>query len=137
MCHLKSRVQLMSPSGDAVSGVKASENLSCAVEVVPVRGDMTDMEVLCGSAAGTVADKLRLLATEDYLELRIFADATFLEVYFQKGRTVMTVPYAPPITSELFISADQETAVNVSTYSMKSIWAPWQVFSGRSRVKRR
>ena len=55
MCHLKSQVELMSSSEDAVSGVKATENLSCAVELVPVTGDMTDMDVLCGSQAGTVA----------------------------------------------------------------------------------
>ena len=76
----------------------------------------------------SLEDKLRLLSGEDHLEIRIFADATFLEVYFQNGRTVMTVPYAPPISSELFISSDEDTAVNVSTYSMKSIWASCMAF---------
>ena len=41
-------------------------------------------------ACGETVDSLQLLARETSLELRVFADWTFVEAYFQGGRVAMT-----------------------------------------------
>ena len=43
---------------------------------------------------GNTTQPLRLLPDEKAVELRVFADWTFVEVYFQRGRVAMTTPLA-------------------------------------------
>eukprot|EP00435_Cladocopium_sp_Y103_P016885 s2795_g4.t1 len=89
-----------------------------------------DVDAICGD----IKAPLRLLADEKSLEIRIFADATFLEVFFQGGRLAMTVPFAPAISSELMISSTVETSAEVSAYAMKSIWVNEDYVRKQSRV---
>ena len=53
-------------------------------------GELDYYEV--SASCGNTTQPLRLLRSERLLELRIFCDWTFVEVYFQKGRVVMTTP---------------------------------------------
>lgn len=129
-CHHKAAVEEVTVAQQSVSGVKQSlPPLSCAVFYEAVESKR-DMEAICGD----IKAPLRLLAGEKSLELRIFADATFLEVFFQNGRLAMTVPYAPPISSELMISSTVETSAEVSAYAMKSIWVNEEYVRKQSRV---
>merc|ERR1719414_2859997 len=80
------------PEGKATFGVNLTGvgPLTCQVEYSPP-GDKSkpihEVPVSCGK----LRDVLRLTPGEKTVELRIFADATFLEAYFQRGRVVMTV----------------------------------------------
>ena len=65
---------------------------------------------------------LRLLATETTLEMRIFADATFAEVYLQRGRTAITLVSAFKDDATMALGASAPTKTNVSVYPMKAIW---------------
>lgn len=117
-CHLKAGVDgALRGVKDDVSGVKKDlPPVSCAVYYVSK--DQHDSDAICG----TVKDKVRLLPGEKTLDLQIFSDATFLEVFFQQGRTAMTVPNTTALATEIIISSTVDTLVEVSSYAMKSIW---------------
>lgn len=116
-CHLKAGPVdgVLRGVKDDLSGVKKDlPTVSCAVYY---EKDQLDSDAICG----TVKDKVRLLPGEKTLDLQIFSDATFLEVFFQ-GRTAMTVPKTTALATEIIISSTVDTSVEVSSYAMKSIW---------------
>ena len=98
------------------------DSTSCEVHYVPpaVGNDgYYNVSVSCGS----FDDTLRLLPEEKNLELRMYADATFLEVYFQQGRTAITVDAAMDSSSDVALYGDGVTVVSDATaYSLRSIW---------------
>ncbi|CAK9039597.1 Beta-fructofuranosidase [Durusdinium trenchii] len=130
-CHLKKLLDGNISQKGAVSGVNNQvESLSCAVFYEPVTGDFGDMSFTCGDRR----DTLRLLRTETHLELRLFADATFLEVYFQNGRRAVTVPKPPPLSTELHITSTVATTMDLEVYSMKSIWVSEEYIRKQPRI---
>ena len=94
-------------------------DLECSVDYDPAAGGAyADHAVRCGGKNTT----LRLLATETSLEMRIFADATFAEVYLQRGRTAITLVSAFKDDATMALGASTPTKANVSVYPMKAIW---------------
>ncbi|CAJ1407970.1 unnamed protein product [Effrenium voratum] len=70
------------------------------------------MATPCRLANATAnGDRLRLLRGERSLEIRIFADATFLEVFFQQGRLAMTVDAAPLQAADLVVKSTAEAGL--------------------------
>jgi hypothetical protein len=79
---------------------------------------------LNGSAPLRV-DMLRLLPTDDALNLRAFTDLGVLEVYWMDGRVVITSPFKEPKPGrgvELFASADGLQLEEATAWAMDSIW---------------
>ena len=94
-------------------------DLECSVDYDPAAGGAyADHAVRCGGKNTT----LRLLATETSLEMRIFADATFAEVYLQRGRTAITLVSAFKDDATMALGASAPTKANFSVYPMKAIW---------------
>lgn len=94
-------------------------DLECSVDYDPAAGGAyADHAVRCGGKNTT----LRLLATETSLEMRIFADATFAEVYLQRGRTAITLVSAFKDDATMALGASAPTKTNFSVYPMKPIW---------------
>lgn len=105
-CCLKSSVPCPVTSGgssaSSTSGAKSatglpqcdhSAGMGCTVEWAPSSNKSTpfvDVPISCGA----YKDTLRILSSETSVEIRIFSDVTFFEVYFQRGRTAMTVSSA-------------------------------------------
>lgn len=100
-CCLKTKVPCpKTDSSTCTSGSKTIQSLpncpsavgssvSCIVEWNGGNSSapFVDVPISCG----TVKDTLRILSSETTVEIRMFADVTFQEVYFQQGRTAMTI----------------------------------------------
>lgn len=89
-------------------------------------------------SCGVHSDSLVLLAEEASLSLRVFADATLFEAFFQGGRVAMTEALAFDASSQLFIFT-AGGAVRVKTavvYPMRSIWTTADQVRQQSRVYR-
>ena len=135
-CCLKSSVPCPVTSGDAsgscTSGAKTnttlkncgtSDSTSCEVHYVPPpssddESSYYNVTVTCGD----FDDTLRLLPEETSLELRVYADATFLEAYFQQGRIAITVDATMDSSSDIAMYGDDVTVSDATTYSLRSIW---------------
>ncbi|CAJ1346113.1 unnamed protein product, partial [Effrenium voratum] len=129
-CRQKFNVLRAMASGSMV-GVKVQEPFYCAVDYQPVTGEMADVDVRCGD----FQDRLRLLRGEQSLEIRIFADATFLEVFFQQGRLAMTVDAAPLQAADLVVKSTAEvTVTNATVFPMKSIWVSEDFLRRQQRI---
>ena len=76
-----------------------------------------------------------MLPSETSFEIRIFSDATLLEVFFQRGRAVMTVAAAMSAATELVVHAAAAPAaaaaaaaavetigINATAWPMRGIW---------------
>ena len=124
-----------------------TSHLQCSIEFTPqsnASAAFYEVPVTCG---GTT-DTLRLLSSEKTVDLRVFADHSFLEAFFQRGRVAMTVPailpddmahhqYLSDTTDMGLISAVAEDGVvgaNVSIYPMKGIWASMEEVRDAPRV---
>jgi len=119
------------PSEAAQFGLAFSnENtlLACVVSYSPPTPNssvrMYEVPVTCGG----FKDSLRLLAAEKKIEIRVFSDWTFMEVYFQKGRVAMTVPQPFKDSTDIVLTSTvhaQASAVDV--YPIRSIWTSPEV----------
>ena len=65
---------------------------------------------------------LRLLKSETTLEIRVFADATFAEVFLQRGRAAVTAVTELDAASTMALGATAPTAATLSVWPIKSIW---------------
>ena len=108
-----------SVDGCGSSGGGAS--LSCTVDYVPnATAAVNAVSVDCGGSKDTV----NLVKGETTLELRIYADVTFAEAYFQGGRAAITKTVALTDTSAVSVTSTggAVTAKSVTSYPLKSIW---------------
>jgi len=118
------------PSTPSALAVSVGD-LSCEVAWSPVGGgDYADYNVTCGGVDTT----LRLLAAETQLEVRMFLDWTFAEIFLQRGRTAVTassdVSASPPVS----LHADATTNAVVSVYPMNGIWVDEATVRATDRV---
>jgi sucrose-6-phosphate hydrolase SacC (GH32 family) len=134
-CCLKNSVPCPVTSGGAsascTSGAKTATTLpscggtggasmACTVAFTPNASVAINMvSVACGSTK----DTLRLLSSEKTLEMRVYADYTFLEVYFQQGRVAMTTKVALDDKADVSVTSDSPIKVaSVNVYEMEDIW---------------
>eukprot|EP00929_Paragymnodinium_shiwhaense_P066339 TRINITY_DN33267_c0_g1_i1.p1 TRINITY_DN33267_c0_g1~~TRINITY_DN33267_c0_g1_i1.p1 ORF type:complete len:563 (-),score=121.41 TRINITY_DN33267_c0_g1_i1:300-1988(-) len=122
-------VSFVLPKQAATFGVQfvtGQKNTSCMIEYTPPQSDKDafyEVPVFCDG----VKDTLRLLSPqrEPFVELRIFADHTFVEAYFQKGRVAITHATATPLVDDTTMRIVSSAKVLVQAgnlYAMKSIW---------------
>jgi hypothetical protein len=123
------------PEHNATFGVAVGD-LKCTVSYVPPAGEAASkpwyaVQVECGG----VSDTLRLVASETTVEVRVFADATFVEAYFQKGRVAMTVSAKLDANSQIAVESTAPVTVSDSrVYPMRSIWVSPQEVRSAPRV---
>lgn len=129
--------------GVMVSG--ADNATTCSVDYVP---GAKHVNVSCSSSApcfgrghllpdGTTSffkDTVSILSSETTFEIRVFSDATFLEVFFQKGRAAMTIPAAMSATTELSVLAPVKVGVNATAWPMRGIWVTPDAVRAAPRV---
>jgi len=109
------------PMGATTFGL-AVNNVTFSVDYSPPpKASVAFHEVRVSCAKMT--DQLRLTPSERTLEIRIFADATFVEAYFQHGRVAMTqvVPLGDDARVALW-SQSSLVVRSAEAYPMKSIW---------------
>jgi len=139
-CVLKSVVPCPGDSALSTSGSKQAlvpkqcgdpTSVSCTVDYKPPVKDDTYYNVTARVGAGClvpgagacISDVLRLLPSEKTVEIRIFADQTFIEAFFQQGRVAFTNGLKLDDTSD--VSLFSTTALMVGStdvYPMNGIW---------------
>mmetsp|Transcript_5879 Transcript_5879/g.18217 ORF Transcript_5879/g.18217 Transcript_5879/m.18217 type:complete len:452 (-) Transcript_5879:62-1417(-) len=109
------------PVGASSFGVSI-DRASCNVDYTPpANASMPFYEVPV--SCNKLKDTVRLTPGEKTIEVRVFADATFIEAYFQKGRAAMTL--AVPMTDATRVAVASKASIvvqSVEVYPMKSIW---------------
>jgi sucrose-6-phosphate hydrolase SacC (GH32 family) len=128
--------------GVTVTAPNAINSTNCSVDYVP---GATKLNVSCGTqfpsgspgrwpSAGDhlVKDSVPMLPSETSFEIRIFSDATLLEVFFQQGRAAMTVAAIMSATTDLVVHATAAPAaaaaaietigINATAWPMRGIW---------------
>jgi len=130
--------------GTCTSGAKKAQTLpgcgssgstiACTVAYAPptnASAPFYEVPVVCG----TTKDTLRLTSSETTVEIRAFSDWTFVEAYFQQGRTAMTVVGGLGDTTGLSLTSTEAlTAASVSAYPMKGIWTTPEAVRKAPRV---
>jgi len=123
------------PEHNATFGVTVG-SLKCTVSYAPPAGEAASkpwyaVRVQCGG----VSDTLRLVASETTVEVRVFADATFVEAYFQKGRVAMTVASNLGANSQIAVESTAPVTLSDSrVYPMRSIWVSPEEVRSAPRV---
>merc|ERR1712046_445715 len=91
-CCLKSKVRKAKPSETCTSGIKHGKMKGASQffidYVPPVKGDSISKATVGILGEGT--STLKLLATDETLDMRLFVDQTLTEVYWMGGRVAMT-----------------------------------------------
>jgi sucrose-6-phosphate hydrolase SacC (GH32 family) len=151
-CYPKNGILCPQNDPACVSGVMtdtclwcgSSSGLSCEVDYTPppaaavASGAPYSVPVSCGLNAhdpqNYVADSLLLLPSETAVEVRVFSDWTFAEVFFQRGRTAMTAHAAFGNCSSVAMSASAATTASATAWPMKSIWTTEAAVRAAPRV---
>merc|ERR1712151_1401773 len=71
---------------------------------------------------GGVFDTLNLLESDESIDVRLYVDNTFTEVYFQGGRVAMTVNTPASDDADVTISSSVAGAAKAEAWSVNSIW---------------
>lgn len=147
-CCLKSGVPCPNPhpADPCTSGAKnatvvpgcgaapANSGVSCVVDYKPQTNTSAQFNTVSVTCGGTT-DTVNLLPDEKTFEIRVFADSTFIEAYFQQGRAAMTVPVAMSNTTGLGLTASTQVQVeSVTAYPMKAIWVDANTVRNAPRV---
>mmetsp|Transcript_643 Transcript_643/g.2249 ORF Transcript_643/g.2249 Transcript_643/m.2249 type:complete len:403 (+) Transcript_643:532-1740(+) len=101
--------------GVRIGGSSSGDGIGCSVNYT---AGAANASVACGG----VRDSLPLLARETSVELRVFADWTFVEAYFQRGRVAITAKAAFSPDTVASLTSNVTVAADVSLFPMKSIW---------------
>ena len=110
-----------SPSVAACRPVPEPNGILCTVHFVPqLRSSSayTEAQVRCGVSI----DTLRILASETTLDIRIFSDNTFAEIFFQKGRVAMTLAAAFDATAEVSVLSTASAVAEVKVFPISTAW---------------
>ena len=100
---------------------------TCSVDYVP---GAKNVSVSCGNLKDTVP----MLASETTFEIRVFSDATFLEAFFQQGRSAMTVTSGMSASTELSVSSSVKTDVKATAWPIKGLWRTPEAVRAAPRV---
>ena len=123
------------PSSAATFGLTIG-TLSCTVAYDPSLAAATDAAyVEVPFTCGKLTDTLRLLKSETAVELRVFADVTFVEVFAAKGRVAMTV--AEPIAADAAVkltATGADVTADVAAYPLESPWVTPDAVRQQKRV---
>jgi len=107
-------------------------SVSCTVEWNGGNASVpfVDVPVMCGA----IKDTLRILSSEKTVEIRIFSDVTFQEVYFQHGRTAMTVKNIISNDDDYTLTGLGMTVQQANVWSIGSPWVSPEAVRKAPRV---
>lgn len=113
-------------------GGTGGTSIQCTVDYTPpaAGASYVDVPVACGS----VKDTLRLLTSEKEVEIRVFADWTFVEAFFQRGRVGMTQNLALTSDADFSLTSTQALSAHAEVYPMGSIWVTPEDVKNAKRV---
>ena len=119
-------VSFSRPTADATIGVK--------VMVSGAAGTLFTIAYKHGASSvavggGGVSDTLKLSDSDETLDMRLYVDNTFTEVYYQGGRVAMTVNTRASADADVTLSSSVDGVTATATaWSVSSIWvAPEEV----------
>ena len=119
-------VSFSRPTADATIGVK--------VMVSGTAGTLFTIAYKHGASSvavggGGVSDTLKLSDSDETLDMRLYVDNTFTEVYYQGGRVAMTVHTRASADADVTLSSSVDGVTATATaWSVSSIWvAPEEV----------
>ena len=123
------------PSVAAVFGLRIG-GLDCTVSYTPLSSMLSSSTpAALPVACGDIKDSLPLLASERSLEIRMFIDVTFVEVFLARGRVAFTASLAVGSDADvsLITSADL-TVERVVAYPLRSPWVTPEAVRKQKRV---
>jgi len=113
-------VSFSRPKVDATLGVKVMVSGTSGVEftVLCMKGAST-----ARVGGGGVSDTLNLLDSDQTIDIRLYIDNTFAEVYYQGGRIAMTVNTPPTDDADVQLrSTVPGITATATAWSVSSIW---------------
>jgi len=116
-----------------VSVGPAGKATACTVDFTPNTNKSApfyEVPVSCGG----IKDSLRLLPGEISVDITVFSDATFLEVFFQQGRVAMTATQALDDSAVIALTSTTKVNAGAVAYPMKSIWVTPEEVKAAARV---
>ena len=124
------RVGIPKTSATLYITVTALVKIEFYINFVERDGDnvWTEMEVgmLTEDPYVSIKDTLKMLDSDNTLELRLFLDHEITEAYWQGGRVAMTVPSPLTNATSVILSTDSAGATlnvdNVTIWNMKPAW---------------
>jgi len=127
-CCLKTQWGSASQKASCTSGVKKPGQLASGsvfyVDYVPPQDGSSVSTVTVGGPSKT--DKLKLLASDKSIDIRLYVDNTFTEAYWMGGRVAMTAktPQSQKDVAGVTVSADQEGVklLAAQAWEVGSIW---------------
>jgi len=121
------------PSAAATFGLRI-DDLHCTVAYTPplnASAPLSAVPVACGD----LKDSLPLLASERSLEIRMFIDVTFVEVFLARGRVAFTAPLKVGSAADVSLTATADlTAERVTAYPLRSPWVTPEAVLKQKRV---
>merc|ERR1712070_244470 len=122
-CCLKAGIPAVKSRGTCTSGVKdpttsGGGGTRFYVDYVP------DTDVVTVGVQGGVSDKLKLSPSDKTIDMRLFVDNTFTEVYWMGGRVAMTTTAKANKAAGMSVSADKGgiTLDSAKAWKVGSIW---------------
>jgi len=115
-------VSFSRPTADAILGVTvmaSKDGTSGTLFTVDYKANANVAQV----GGGGVHDTLHLLDSDKSIDMRIFVDNTFAEVYFQGGRVAMTVNTPASDDADITVSSSiSQVSAKAKSWSVSSIW---------------
>lgn len=110
------------PKVDTVLGVEVMQSLDGKTGTI-FTVDYKHNETVAKVGGGGVFDTLKLLDSDTTIDIRIYVDNLFAEVYFQGGRVAMTVDTPASDDAGISLSASKAgISANATAWSVESIW---------------
>jgi len=127
-CCLKSQWRNAKQKSSCTSGVKDPEQPATGsvfyVDYVPPQDNSGVSTMTVGGPSKT--DKLKLLASDKSIDLRLYVDNTFTEAYWMGGRVAMaaTTPQTQKGAADVTVSTDQNGVklLSAKAWEVGSIW---------------
>ena len=123
------------PSVAAVFGLRIG-GLDCTVSYTPLSSMLSSSTpAALPVACGDIKDSLPLLASERSLEIRMFIDVTFVEVFLARGRVAFTASLAVGSDADVsLITTADLTVERVVAYPLRSPWVTPEAVRKQKRV---
>ena len=123
------------PGSPATFGLRIG-GLDCNVSFTPPPETKASVPLWAVPVAcGELRDSLPLLGSEEILEIRIFIDVTFVEVFFARGRVAFTAALAVGRTADVSVTTTADlTAERLVAYPIRSPWVTPEAVRTQRRV---
>lgn len=127
-CCLKANIKPAKKKSTCTSGVKdpSGDDIQGSqffVDYKPPANGESETKVIVGAVGGKT-DTLKLLSSDETIDMQLFVDNTFTEVYWMSGRVAMTTTTDATAAADVTVSADISgtTLAYAKAWKVGSIW---------------